>query len=251
MPRKKNEDLTELQKAGAETARKKHAKRTPKVAPKKTTHVLLLVDKSGSMDSVRQAAYDGINEQLLALKAKGSDGGETFVTFIQFADTAQYVFVKRNSNDLEPICAAEYRPMGSTALRDSLWTGINLISEGVEVTADTAFLVVVISDGEENASKLITRENLSERIKQLEATEKWTFTYMLANVDIHKFQSELGAKMGNVSMFMASPAGTAQAFNNASLSTSGYLNSRSRGVTAMADFYTPTVTKDDDTTGTK
>ena len=43
-----------------------------------------------------------------------------------------------------------------------------------------AALVIVISDGHENSSKRVTQADLVERMQKLEATDQWTFSFLMA-----------------------------------------------------------------------
>jgi uncharacterized protein YegL len=206
---------------------------------KKITHVALVVDRSGSMSSVEEAAFAGINEQIKTLKDTGSQGGETFVTYIQFDHISDLVFDKKPSTDLQEITRDQYSPRGTTAMYDAVWTAIKRLKDGVKETKDTAYLVVVISDGGENASREVTGSQLSTEIKQLQASGKWTFAYMLSNQDLSAVQQDLGLRQGNVAAFISTAAGTTDAFCQMATRTANYMSTRSTGTLSVSDFYSP------------
>lgn len=211
---------------------------------KKKTLVALVVDRSGSMSSIRQAAFDGINEQLQTLRKNAKKGGETLVTYIQFDDESETVFAGRPAADLTDITFNQYSPRGSTALRDAVWTAIHKLQDSVEETDDTGYLVIVISDGYENASKECSASKLREKMDELRATGKWTFSYMLSNQDIDQFVRETGVDRGNVSSFVSTTAGTSTAFDTMTNSVASYLTIRGSGHTGTRNFYQDTATID-------
>lgn len=207
--------------------------------PKKQTYIALVIDRSGSMSGVRDAAFTGINEQLSTIRKNAKKGGNTFVTYIQFDDVIETIFDQTAAENLKDIVYSEYEPRGSTAMLDAVGTAIESFTTKVIETSDTAYLIIVVSDGYENASRKETYATLAEKIKKLEATDKWTFTYMLSNIDLSIITDKLGASAGNVSSFASTPTGTVNAFSTVSGSSVGYMTMRSSGVTSTPAFYSP------------
>lgn len=200
------------------------------------TRIALVIDRSGSMSSIVSAARGGLTEQINTIKLNADKGGTTFVSLVSFDDEIVTHFDAVNVKKLPKVDPEKIiAPRGMTAMNDAIKKAIDLLSAQPD-TEGTANLVIVISDGEENASKIPSNE-LSSAIKKLEETGKWTFTFMLSNVDIHAVSSKLGINMNNIQTFAYSSAGTTQAFASMSDSTTRYLNMREMGVTAVDDFY--------------
>lgn len=238
MGRKKNElvdKVVETAKRGR--GRPKGSKNKPKT-PKKLTYIAFVVDRSGSMSSVRQAALDGINEQINTIKKNAELGGETFVTYIQFDQEIETIFANRPAGELEPINEDQYVPRGTTALYDATMEAINRLKYAPTITEDTGFLVIVISDGYENASKT-NQYTLSQEVKRLQDSGKWTFTYMLSNVD-KSLALNLGVYAGNVAVYDSSVGGTKHAFATINNATQNYASLRNLGLTSSTGFYSPT-----------
>lgn len=206
---------------------------------KKITYVALVVDRSGSMQSVQESAFSGINEQINTLKKTGHKGGETFVTYIQFDNVTDLVFDKKASTELTEITRDQYSPRGSTAMYDAVWSAIKRLKDGVVETKDTGYLVVVISDGWENASREVTGQQLADEIKTLQETGKWTFAYMLSNQDLTKVSKALNLNVNNMAAYTATSAGTHDAFGTMASSTANYMGLRAKGVTRSTNFYSP------------
>jgi Mg-chelatase subunit ChlD len=224
--------MTKTKDGEATTKRRAKSKKD-----KKVTYIAVVVDKSYSMQTVREAALSGINEQISAIKANADKGGETFVTMIEFNNVIEILFDKKKAADLLPLAPSEYVPSGTTAWYDAIYTAINRLRAGQKPTDDTAYLVVVISDGQENASRECTAGMLADEIQKLQATGKWTFTYMLSNVDPSQVQNTLGIPKGNIAQYNSDMKGTALAFSSMARSTSDYLGLRAVGVTGSDSFY--------------
>lgn len=220
-------------------AKKKAASKkvtTKKAKVKKITRVALVIDRSGSMSVIRRQAWSGINEQLKLLKDNAKKGGDTTVSYVQFDTEIETLFANKKAQELQQIKEHEYEPRGGTALYDALGQTIVNLS-GLPETDDTGYLVVVISDGEENSSKDWKGGALKAKIQELEKTGKWTFTYMLSNVDIGSVQTNLGAHAGNISTFVSTPTGMTYASTVISTSSQTYLQQRSKGISGSLNFY--------------
>lgn len=210
-----------------------------KKAERMITRVALVIDKSGSMEHVQKAALSGLNEQIGALR--GSEAGDTFVTLIQFDNQAKVFFNQKNAKELKNLEPADYRPLGGTAMYDAVGTAIDRLLEENNEVENVAYLVIVISDGEENSSRRVTQWDLASRIKELQATGRWTFTYMLSNVDL-SVAKNLGVWSGNIASWNSNTAiGTTTAYATVSNSTVGYLRTRGlTGNTTSNAFYNTT-----------
>lgn len=203
----------------------------------KKTHIAIVVDRSGSMSSIRKSALDGLNETINGIIQDGDLGGETDVTVVLFDNEIEVVLENVPSNMMTKFTEEDYIPRGTTALYDAIMQAVNSIADADE-TDDTGYLVTVISDGHENASKTPQSE-ISSLIKQLEGQGNWTFNFMLANQDIHQFVATMGATLGNVASFAATEQGVTTAYVNMTDSNTRYLRSRSFGATQALDSYSP------------
>jgi uncharacterized protein YegL len=203
----------------------------------KKTHIAIVVDRSGSMSSIRKSALDGLNETINGIVQDGDLGGETDVTVILFDNEIESVLENVPAKMMTKFDEEDYVPRGTTALYDAIVQAVNSITD-VDETDDTGYLVTVISDGHENASKTPQNE-VSSLIKQLEGQGNWTFNFMLANQDIHQFAAVMGASLGNVAAFAATDQGVQTAYSTMTVSNSSYLRSRSAGVTQRLDSYVP------------
>lgn len=212
--------------------------KTPKKSKKSTkkTYVAMVIDRSGSMSSIHKETVDGINEQFNVYRRDGDKGGDTEITLVQFDDQIDVVFDGNKPSDLVDWALTDFRPRGSTAMYDGVWAAINVL-KSKEETDDTGFLVCVISDGYENASKEITQKTLSDEIQRLQDTGKWTFTYMLANQDIHTVSSALNVPLSNVASYSSTAMGSAAAYMVNASSVGTYFGTRGSGGTSTSNFF--------------
>lgn len=89
------------------------------------------------------------------------------------------------TQSIPTLTASMYKPDGTTALLDAIGLTLKLLEPevGLKGETDTTCVVVILTDGHENASKYFTLQSIRERIAQLETTEKWTFSFIGATLD--------------------------------------------------------------------
>jgi len=206
----------------------------------KRTHVIILLDQSGSMGSIRKQAIDGFNEQVRSIQRNADLGGDTWVSFYKFGGGDgtkphwERVFDARPASALTAIDERSYVPNGITPLYDCVGMALQ-DAETKSHEGDVGFLFCVISDGLENASREWTAERIAEKVKALQDTGKWTFVYIGANQDLGDVQKHLGIRQ--VVSYDATPRGYEVMSHNLCASTTGYFESRSSGSTSKDDFW--------------
>lgn len=210
-------------------------KKTKKKTLNKRTYVAVVIDRSGSMSGLKQATVDSINEQLGVFRRE-SKNHEIVVTLVQFDDQIDVLTDAKDPNSIDNWTLMNFEPRGSTAMYDAVWASINNLQKQ-PVVDDTAYLVCVISDGYENASREVSQIQLANKIKELQDTGKWTFTYMLANQDIRTVSNNLSVPVSNVASFTANTIGLRSATNAMTGSYSSYFVSRGGGQTQTTAFY--------------
>jgi uncharacterized protein YegL len=144
---------------------------------KKKTYVAIILDRSGSMQSTKLQAVQSYNEQVQQMKQNAKDQ-EIFSSLVTFnGDVFEHLWCEP-AEKLQESSAENYFPDGATAMRDAIGYTIDKLQATTKADDDTAYLVLIISDGEENSSKKYTVGALNEQIRSLQRTGKWTFTYM-------------------------------------------------------------------------
>ena len=145
---------------------------------------VIILDKSESMESIRQAAIDGFNETLAGIKnaqEKFADTQEHFVTLLTFCDCEKkYVFDKVPVADARRLTPADYEPCCCTPLYDAMGFTLTTMRNHVRNIEDAVVVVTIITDGLENASKEYTCSAVKHLVEELKG-EGWTFTYSLVS----------------------------------------------------------------------
>lgn len=171
-------------------------------------HVAIVLDESGSMETLRPEAIDAFNQQVETIR-QAAEGQETTVSLVKFNTAVpDPVYWMQPVDRMAPIGPADYEPNGLTAMLDAVGLTIDRLKQAPGADdEDTSFLVLIISDGLENNSKRYTYESVAERIQELDGTDRWTFTYLGANQNLSVVSQRMNIPMQNVSVFAASPEG--------------------------------------------
>lgn len=147
---------------------------------------VIILDKSGSMECIRQAAVSGFNETLNGIKKaqeKYADTQEHYVSLLTFCDCEKkYVFDKVPVAEARQLTKDDYQPCCCTPLYDAMGFTLTSMNNHVENIEDAVVVVTIITDGLENASKEYTGSAVKQLVERLKG-KGWTFTYMGANQD--------------------------------------------------------------------
>ena len=196
----------------------------------------IVLDRSSSMSGIKDVTISGTNEQFSALR-DSDDAANTFVAFSTFSNRVTPVFhdgsPEKNPTlvpvtSLKDLTEADYRPSGMTAMFDGVSDMIDFLSAEAAHVDDV--LVVVISDGAENASRT-TSEVLASKVKELQDAG-WNFTYIGANQDLAQVQAQLGFHTGNMLSFEANVDGAVVMNSMVGSALRSYTSSRSAGISA-------------------
>jgi uncharacterized protein YegL len=212
-----------------------------------TQYVAFVLDRSGSMLDIKEKAISAFNEQLQTLRKESGADIKTLVTTTMFND-----FVE--PGDVVPLASVDelnentYRPAGLTALFDAIGeTTLKVAKRYRDDDSDAAVLFVIITDGLENASMTFNQDKIKSMVKELEATDRWSFTFLAANQNpLETAVGELGLQMGNVMSFVPDNAGVDVASVNMAKGLSGTYDARRAGHTQTSTFYSQTDVKDED-----
>lgn len=147
---------------------------------------VIILDKSGSMECIRQAAVSGFNETMNGIKKaqeKYADTQEHYVSLLTFCDCEKkYVFDKVPVAEARQLTMDDYQPCCCTPLYDAMGFTLTSMNNHVENIEDAVVVVTIITDGLENASKEYTGSAVKQLVERLKG-KGWTFTYMGANQD--------------------------------------------------------------------
>lgn len=192
--------------------------RKKKVVTKKT-EIIAVLDRSGSMSSIINDAIGGFNTFLEEQKAVP---GEARMTLVQFDDQYEVVYQAKPIVDVQPLTTATYHPRGMTALLDAVGKTIQTQKARIDAEgwADNIVLVVT-SDGEENASREYTNATVTALVTAAEAAG-WGIIYAGANQDALQVAKSFGIvrNSANVASYQATSDGMRSVFTHTSALTS-------------------------------
>lgn len=205
---------------------------------KQRTVYHLIVDRSGSMSDCIPATINGFNEQLNRIKdiAKEFPEQEVRIGLTLFNDSINHVTISGQLGNVRPMNTENYRPGGSTALLDAIGASIGILSENEQSKSGipTTFVVVVLTDGYENCSRVFNLEQVRSMISRLEETGKWTFSFIGATLDAADVAEQMAFKRQNSYSFDKQEM-RGEVWEKLSGSMKSYLDKKSKGED-LSDF---------------
>ncbi len=161
--------------------------KTTDITAKTQVYNLVILDKSGSMESIRKQAVDGYNETLgtiRAAQAKHADTQEHYVSLAAFCSCGvEMIYDKTPIRDAGKLLPEQYEPCCCTPLYDAIGSCIKNLKKDIRDVADAAVLVTIITDGYENASKEWTGAAVKALIDECKH-DGWMFAFIGAGEDI-------------------------------------------------------------------
>lgn len=197
-------------------------------------------DHSVSMTSLARKAMDDYNKTISQLKSAGSVHGiETILSVVRCGErNTRAVGVEIINKDIlrvEPISSYETRAP-ATPLWDSVDKLITILEAVPDASnPDTSFLVMSITDGEENCSTIST-VRLAEKIRRLQNTDRWTFVFRVPRGYGEQLRA-MGISEGNIQEWDQTQAGFETATKQTEQSFANYYQARASGVRSTGTFF--------------
>ncbi len=157
---------------------------------------LIIVDESGSMQSLVQATLGGVTETINSIRSaqqQFADTQEHYLTLVSFDSQGEREPV-RTLVDCKPIGEVEdfkeYSPWGCTPLYDAMGKSITTLYNRIKDDEDASAVVTVLTDGLENDSHEWNAMGVKQLIEKLKG-EGWSFSYMGSAHDVKGVTVEL------------------------------------------------------------
>jgi hypothetical protein len=159
--------------------------------PAQTTIVSFLLDRTGSMDAIKNETIGGFNAYLDALERDAGDVVE--FTMLQFDSiSTDRLYLGAMLSDVQRLTPTTYQPRAYTPLIDACMKTIKTTEELVARRRDKPRVIVVFqTDGEENASQEYTLAELRDLIARRQA-EDWLFVFLGADIDAYAAARSFG-----------------------------------------------------------
>ncbi len=171
-----------------------------------TTLYHFIVDRSSSMYNCVDETIGSFNRQLDTITQLQHDYPN--MKFLQsvtlFNTEIDQVVSMESSVGEHRLNRRNFVPAGSTALLDAIGISLQRIERvlGQEIEEDKASVVVVIlTDGEENSSRMFNHKEVSSMISRLSSTGKWTFNFLGADLESFDVVDSLSIPRQNAKLF--------------------------------------------------
>lgn len=175
-------------------------------------HNLIILDESGSMESIKNTIIQGFNELVQTIQGieKQFPEQEHFISFVSFNGLGQKLLHFMDPvGKLNHIDDRSYKPDASTPLFDAMGYSINKLKQLLQGKSRYNVLVTILTDGEENASKEFSGNNIKQLVEELKL-QNWTFTYIGTDHDVEKMANALS--INNMMVFDKTEAGIEEMF---------------------------------------
>jgi uncharacterized protein YegL len=176
---------------------------------KDLTELVFILDRSGSMSGLESDTIGGYNA---LLEKQKKEPGEAIVTTVLFDDRYELLHDRINLMGIAPITENEYFVRGSTALLDAIGKTINKIGNAQKHTAEEEraerVLLVITTDGMENASREYSYEKVRHMIEHQKSKYGWEFIFLGANIDAVAAARRFGINQDRAANYNADSEGT-------------------------------------------
>jgi uncharacterized protein YegL len=173
------------------------------------TELVFILDKSGSMGGVESDTIGGYNSMLAKQQAVE---GDALVTTVLFDNNHELLHDRIDIKAVSPITEREYQVGGSTALLDAIGRTIHKIGNAQKNTAEDyraeKVMFVIITDGEENASREYTSDKVKAQIERQKSRYGWEFIFLGANIDAVETAGRFGIAPDRAVDYLADSEGT-------------------------------------------
>lgn len=173
--------------------------------------IALILDRSGSMQILKEDVIKGLNEFITKQKLQ-LIGNQVKFSLILFDHQYLKLIDSQNLWDIKEFTQADYCPRGMTALLDAIGQTIDDLNIKFEkqnqLQKPEKVIIAIITDGFENNSKRYNKDKIKEMISKQQKEYNWSFIFLSSNLDsIQDAQTLYGFNEDNVYCFNASQDG--------------------------------------------
>ena len=172
------------------------------------TEIAYILDRSGSMQSLQEAAIAGF---IHFLKAQLDVPGDANLTLVLFDDEYVVPQLAVPIQEVPKLDARTYVPRGSTALLDAIGRTIKdtaaRLAKLPEARQPGKVIIAVFTDGFENSSSEYTHAHISNLIRLHRNEKGWEFLFLAANQDAIATAAAMSMEVSTSGNVTASPSG--------------------------------------------
>lgn len=179
----RNKDLSECWEKSCYSGRGKNIR-----GEKAVTDVIFILDKSGSMRYYTDETIRGFNTML---DVQRKEEGRAYITTVLFNEKSVYLHEREEIEKVKKLTRKDYEAGGCTALLDAVGDAIEKAGRS---RCGNKTVVIVITDGLENASVNYTYKEIREKIAS-RRLQGWEFIFLGANIDVAAEAEKIGIPM--------------------------------------------------------
>lgn len=178
------------------------------------TMICLILDRSGSMTGRETDVVGGVNKFIEEQKQLPDPAS---LAIVRFDDQAIERFREMKPlAQVEPLQPKEFIPRGNTPLLDAVGSTIAKLDEDWKTEKPDRCILMIVTDGQENASKEYTKGKVKSMIEARQNSNLWAIIYLGANVDAFAEAGAMGINLANTAGYRNTSAGTASSYATAS-----------------------------------
>jgi len=179
------------------------------------TELVFILDRSGSMAGLESDTIGGFNGMLEKQK---KEPGNAMITTVLFDDQLELLHDRYDIRRIRPVTEKEYYVRGSTALLDAIGTTIDRLGNFQKFTCENQradkVIVVITTDGMENASRKYSYSDVQKMINRQKTRFGWEFIFLGANIDAIATAAKFGIDADHTSNFNADKKGLDVTFSS-------------------------------------
>lgn len=160
---------------------------------KNTVHYALVLDQSGSMESLKEVTISSFNEQIDSIRTmiQKHPDSEVKVTLCVFNDEIEMRMEAADIDQVTKLGHHNYRPNSCTALYDAM--GITMLKVQENLKPDDKVFLAIFTDGLENASRTYTLADIVHKLDEAKL-KGWNIRFFCNTLDLEYFRERLKLK---------------------------------------------------------
>jgi hypothetical protein len=185
-------------------------------------HISIILDRTGSMESIRDDVIGGFNTFIAEHKAHS---GTASLTLVQFDSQNPYEVIHhfQSIQEVPALTRETYVPRASTPLLDAMGRGIIDLEQSLRGRSEEArpskVILAVVTDGRENASREFRKAQIEKMVKEKTERDGWEIVFLSADLDAIQDAGAIGVEPGRRLAFAKNGQGTADAWASLSRRT--------------------------------
>ena len=197
------------------------------------THISIILDRTGSMETIRDDTIGGFNA---FLNQQRTEPGEATLTIVQFDSQDPYEVLHKFKpiTDVPEMTRETFVPRAATPLLDAIGRSINDLEKSLtEIEEDerpSRIIMVIITDGQENSSVEFRKDQIEKMIREKQEKSDWQFAFLSADLAAIGDALTTGFDATSTMAYDKTAEGTVSAWVSASMRISDYRSGRSKDV---------------------